>query len=338
MNVLITGGAGYIGSHISLDLTDRGHKVWIFDNFSTSSRGVIKVLNQISSSPIDVIHGDIRNFEVLKDALSLNRIDAVIHCAGLKSVSESTSEPLEYYDNNVNGSLVLLRAMKKVGTTVLVFSSSATIYGHSSCLPINETHPVQPINPYGKTKLVIEQMIEDYVNSSDALRATSLRYFNPVGSHPCGLIGDNPFGKPQNLMPYILGVLTGKYPFLKVFGGDYDTPDGTAIRDYIHIQDLAAAHAYALNHFEHTDAYRIYNVATGFGSTVLDVLRSMEHQTNRQIPYKIVDRRAGDVQSCYASGKKIQQQLGWTPKKDLNQACADAWNYVNTTASKDDYK
>jgi len=322
--ILITGGLGYIGSHTIIELYTNGHEVIVYDNLDNSSINVIERVQNIIKDDIIFIEGDIRDKNKLTEVFEKYNISSVIHFAGLKSVGESVNEPLKYYDNNVNGSMVLFSVMKKYKCKNIVFSSSATVYGDPSSVPIKEDFPVGlTTNPYGTSKYIIERILEDLYISDNEWNITILRYFNPIGAHKSGLLGDNPNGIPNNLMPYIVQVASGEREYLNIFGDDYDTHDGTGIRDYIHVIDLADAHVKAI---ENMNKLLILNIGTGNGYSVLDVLKTFETINKIIIPYKIVPRRPGDIAECYASNNLAKEKIGWVPKRNLDEMCKDAWN------------
>lgn len=334
MKILLTGGLGYIGSHIVAVLINRGYEVVIIDNLSNSKIEVLGRLKAICGVIPDFIEGDIRDQTLLESIIQKHHITAVMHLAGLKAVGESTQEPLKYYDNNVAGTIALLKAMQLHGLKRLVFSSSATVYGVPQYLPLDEDHPTNPESPYGKSKLKIEKMLEDLAKSDNSWKITVLRYFNPVGAHESGLIGEAPNGMPNNLMPIISLVAAGKLNKLKVFGNDYNTLDGTCIRDYIHVMDLAEGHVCALNYlYMNTSKFSILNLGTGAGCSVFELLRFYEEVTGKNIKYEIVPRRAGDVDVCYANTKKANLILGWYSKRNLRQMCEDSWRWQNLFSS-----
>jgi UDP-glucose 4-epimerase len=330
MNILITGGAGYIGSHTLIELIANHHKVAVADNLSNSSHESLRRVEKITGTTIPFHEIDIRDADALDTIFTSTAFDAVIHFAGLKAVGESVEKPLEYYDNNIRSSLVLLDIMKKHGVKKLVFSSSATVYGEPESLPLLETSRtgVGISNPYGQTKHMIERILIDTCASDESMEVALLRYFNPVGAHESGLIGEDPSGIPSNLMPYISQVAVGKRSQVNVFGNDYDTPDGTCIRDYIHVVDLARGHVAALEHMK--QGAHTYNLGTGLGTSVLELITAFSQTIGRQIPYKIVDRRPGDVAACYANAQKASQELGWHTTKTIEDACADAWRWQST--------
>lgn len=327
MNVLLTGGAGYIGSHAATVLAEAGHRVVLYDNFSNSRPDVATRLTSITGRELVLVHGDVRDSALLEQTLREQRINAVIHFAGLKAVGESVANPLAYYDNNVTGTLSLLRAMQKVGVQSLVFSSSATVYGEPRFLPLDETHPTSATNPYGRSKLHIEQILADLAASDPYWRVACLRYFNPVGAHPSGVIGEDPRGVPNNLMPFLAQVAAGQQASLNVFGNDYPTPDGTGVRDYIHVMDLAEGHLAALNYLESRAGWHAFNLGTGRGHSVLDMVRTFQSVSGRPVPYTLAARRPGDVATSYASADKAQVVLGWSAHRSLEEMCASAWRW-----------
>ena len=327
MNALLTGGTGYIGSHTSVVLSKLGHQVVLYDNLSNSSDSVLKKLAQITGQQISFVRGDLRDTELLEKALATHNIDAVIHFAGFKAVGESVDKPVDYYANNVQGTISLLQAMYATKVKTLVFSSSATVYGEPQYLPLDESHPTSSTNPYGRSKLHIEEMLNDVASSDGDWRIACLRYFNPVGAHDSGLIGDSPKGVPNNLMPYVAQVAAGLRAELRVFGNDYPTADGTGVRDYIHIMDLAEGHAAALAFLSRNAGWHGINLGTGKGYSVLDIVRVFEKVSGRQVPYKIVPRRMGDVAACYADSQKAVKLLNWRCARTLEQMCASTWQY-----------
>ena len=335
MRVLVCGGAGYIGSHTCVVLAERGHEVVIADNFCNSSPVVLERLTQLIGRAPDARNVDVRDAAALAALFAEQRFDAVIHFAALKAVGESCEQPLAYFDNNISGTISLLRAMREAGVGRLVFSSSATVYGEPQSVPIDEDAPLSSTNPYGRTKLVMEQLIGDVCAADPGLQAISLRYFNPVGAHPSGLIGEAPSGVPNNLMPYICQVATGKRERLQVFGGDWPTVDGTGVRDYIHVMDLARAHAHALEALEGVRGHLPLNLGAGRGISVLQLLRAFETASGRGIPYRIVDRRAGDVAEVYADPARAERLLGWRTELDVDAMCRDAWRWQS--ANPDGY-
>ena len=328
MYILVTGGAGYIGSHTIIQLIENGYTPIVFDNFSNSSKKSISRLEKIIGQRVDVIEGDIRDYDKLNYAFSLFDFKAVIHFAGLKAVGESVENPILYYENNVLGSLQLFKAMSKNNVRSIVFSSSATVYGNPVALPLNENMPTgRPTNPYGMSKLMIENMLNDLYVSDNSWNVINLRYFNPVGAHKSGLIGEDPSGTPNNLMPYISQTAIGKRDKLSVFGGDYDTHDGTGVRDYIHVVDLANGHIKALRKLEKNNGFWTINLGTGIGYSVLDMIKEFEKNSLRNIPYEIVERRNGDVAECYADPTYALEILGWKAKFGLSDMCEDTWRW-----------
>ncbi|MBE5528338.1 UDP-glucose 4-epimerase GalE [Laribacter hongkongensis] len=327
MNVLLTGGMGYIGSHTAVVLSELGHQVVLYDNLSNSSSSVIEKLFQITGQKILFVRGDVLDTELLRNTLTSHSIDAVIHFAGLKAVGESVEKPVNYYVNNVQGTISLLRAMQSARVEMLVFSSSATVYGEPQYLPLDENHPTGATNPYGRSKLHIEEMLNDVTSSDLNWRIACLRYFNPVGAHEGGLIGESPHGVPNNLMPYIAQVAAGQRAKLSVFGDDYPTADGTGIRDYIHVMDLAEGHAAALGFLSQTTGWHAINLGTGKGYSVLEMIRAFENASGRQVPYKVVSRRVGDVAACYADPNKAIEVLNWSATRTLDDMCASTWRF-----------
>lgn len=327
MNILLTGGAGYIGSHAAVVLAQAGHEVVLYDNLRNSRADVVPRLAQIIGHAVALVQGDVRDTELLAQTLRARHVDAVIHFAGLKAVGESVAEPLLYYDNNVAGTLSLLRAMRETGVRTLVFSSSATVYGEPRYLPIDEAHPTSATNPYGRSKLHIEEILADLAAADAAWRVACLRYFNPVGAHESGLIGEDPRGVPNNLMPYVAQVASGQRTALNVFGDDYSTPDGTGVRDYIHVMDLAEGHRAALDFLAGQRGWHAFNLGTGRGQSVLEMVRAFEAASGRVVPCNIVARRPGDVAMSYASAEKARVVLGWQARRSLQDMCASTWNW-----------
>lgn len=327
MNILLTGGAGYLGSHAAAALSEAGHSVFLYDNFSNCSKTILDNLAIILGEPIICIEGDIRNEPLLEKTIAGYCIEAVMHLAGQKAVGESMILPLGYYDNNVGGALSLLRAMTAQNVKNLVFSSSATVYGDPQYLPIDEHHPLTPTNPYGRTKLHVEQILEDMALADSSWKIVNLRYFNPVGAHHSALLGDNPKGTPNNLMPYIARVSTGELNQLKIFGGDYPTIDGTGVRDFIHVEDLAEGHVAALSHLPSFEGFESFNLGTGRGYSVLEVISTFESISQKKINFELVNRRPGDIASCFASAEKANRVLGWQPKRSLSDMCKSAWDF-----------
>ena len=324
---LVTGGAGYIGSHTLIELINNNFEVVVIDNLANSSRESLRRVEQITGHEIPFIEADVRDQSALDDIFTTYDIDSVIHFAGLKAVGESVAKPLEYYDNNLVSTMTLLEAMREHNVKQLVFSSSATVYGSPSELPLRETSTVGVglTNPYGKTKYMIEQIIQDYCAADPAFEATILRYFNPIGAHQSGQIGEDPNGIPNNLLPYVAQVAVGKLQSVGVFGDDYDTPDGTGVRDYIHVVDLARGHVAALQHMK--AGASIYNLGTGNGTSVLEIIKAFSKACERDLPYEIKPRRAGDIATCYADCSKAERELGWRAELSIEQACADSWRW-----------
>ncbi|QWD21869.1 UDP-glucose 4-epimerase GalE [Polynucleobacter paneuropaeus] len=327
MNILLTGGAGYIGSHTAVVLVQAGHKIVIYDNFCNSSKPTIDNLESVVKQKVSVVEGDIRNTSLLAQTLKQFSIDAVIHFAGLKAVGESVQEPLNYYENNVQGTLSLLRAMNELCVKNIVFSSSATVYGDPQYLPIDEAHPLAPTNPYGRTKLHIEQILEDQTKADIDFKVVNLRYFNPVGAHASGLLGENPKGTPNNLTPFIARVASGDLQELNIFGNDYPTEDGTGVRDYIHVEDLADGHVAALNFLSRTVGFETFNLGTGNGCSVLQMIVAYKKASGKKIPYRIVSKRPGDIASCYAAPTKANQILKWKAGRTLQEMCESSWAF-----------
>ena len=325
--ILVTGGCGYIGSHTVVELLDNNRDVVIVDNFSNSSPNVLDSIKEITNKDFKFYKIDITNEDDLEVVFKENKIDSVIHFAALKAVGESVEKPLEYYYNNLNSTLVLLKLMKKYNVKNFVFSSSATVYGSPKTLPINEDFPLSTTNPYGATKLMIEDMLRDMCKADKELNVAILRYFNPVGAHESGLIGEDPNDIPNNLMPYVSQVAVGKLKELSVFGDDYNTHDGTGVRDYIHVVDLANGHLKALDKLESLPGLVTYNLGTGNGYSVLDMVNAFSKASGREVAYKIVDRRPGDVAMCYANPKKANEELGWEAKFGIEEMCQDAWRW-----------
>ena len=326
--ILVTGGAGYIGSHTCVELLKNGYEVVVIDNLCNSMKEAIKRVEKIAGKNIIFYDSDIRDKQCLKNIFSQNKIDAVLHFAGLKSVGESCKKPLEYYDSNVYGTIVLCEIMKEFGVKNLVFSSSATVYGENT-VPYNETMSRGRItNPYGKTKAMIEEILEDLQKSDNDFNISILRYFNPIGAHESGLIGENPVGVPNNIMPYISQVACGKLSKLTVFGNDYDTKDGTCIRDYIHVVDLAKGHIKALKRLFEKGGISKYNLGTGKGYSVLELIEAFEKASGVKVKYEFGKRRSGDIAMCYADPGKAKEVLGWTAEKNLEDMCRDSWNFA----------
>jgi UDP-glucose 4-epimerase len=327
MSVLVTGGAGYIGSHACVELLNAGYDIVVVDNFSNSKPEALKRVKEITGRDFKSYAVDLLDREGLERVFSENRIEAVIHFAGLKAVGESVAVPLKYYYNNITGTIILCEVMAMHGVKKIVFSSSATVYGNPKSVPIKEDFPLGPINPYGRTKYMIEEILRDVYVSDNQWGVILLRYFNPIGAHESGRIGEDPNGIPNNLMPYITQVAVGKREKLNVFGNDYNTHDGTGVRDYIHVVDLAKGHLKALEKVMKESGVDVYNLGTGTGYSVLDVVKTFEKATGRKIPYVITERRPGDIDMCYADPTKAHEELGWKAEKDLEDMCRDSWNW-----------
>ena len=324
--ILVTGGTGYIGSHTVVQLLEAGNKVVILDNLCNSKREVVNRIEQITGKRPDLVIGDIRDRTALRSLFANQTIDAVIHFAGLKAVGESVAEPLKYYDNNVSGSIVLFEEMARANVKTLVFSSSATVYGDPASVPIREDFPLGATNPYGQSKLIVEAILVDLYKADPSWAIARLRYFNPVGAHESGLIGEDPSGIPNNLMPFIAQVAVGKRPALQVFGNDYPTPDGTGVRDYIHVEDLAAGHLAALKALNPRQMLTV-NLGTGRGYSVLEMVKAFEAVSGKQIPLEIGGRRLGDIAQCYADPRQAKELLGWVARFDIKRMCADSWRW-----------
>ena len=327
MKLLLTGGTGFIGSHTALSLVQAGHEVLLLDNFCNSKPTVLDRLYTITGKPTPFVECDVRDTAKLTRYLEDHAIDAVIHFAGLKAVGESASKPLDYFANNVQGTVSLLQAMQAANVHQLVFSSSATVYGQPQYLPLDEQHPTSATNPYGRTKLHIEEMLQDLSASNSDWRIVCLRYFNPVGAHNSGLIGEDPQGVPNNLMPLLSQVASGLRPALQVYGNDYDTPDGTGVRDYIHVVDLAEGHLAALNFLQDQIGWHAVNLGTGQGYSVLEMVKAFEQASGQHLPFKIVARRSGDVASCFAKVETARKLLHWQASRSLEQMCIDSWRW-----------
>lgn len=329
MRILVTGGCGYIGSHTVVELLNRNYEVIIVDNFSNSEKLVLTQIKKIVGKSPYFYEGDVSDYSLLEKIFTEHPIDVVIHFAGYKAVGESVQKPLLYYENNLESTLHLCKIMSKYGCKKLVFSSSATVYGNPQRLPLSETSPLSSTNPYGATKLMIENILRDLVISDTTWSIALLRYFNPIGAHESGLIGDNPKGIPNNLMPYIIKVATKELPFLSIFGNDYKTIDGTGVRDYIHVVDLARGHISAVLKVMSSDGIDAYNLGTGRGYSVLELVHTFEKVNHIKIPYKICARRVGDIAECYADASYAKEQLGWEAEKDLESMCYDAYHFVS---------
>ena len=328
MAILVTGGAGYIGSHTVVELQTAGYDVVVLDNLSNSSEKSLQRVEKITGKPVTFYKADILDRDALNAVFEKESIDSCIHFAGLKAVGESVQKPWEYYENNIAGTLTLVDVMRKHGVKNIIFSSSATVYGDPAFVPITEECPKgQCTNPYGWTKSMLEQILMDIQKADPEWNVVLLRYFNPIGAHQSGMIGENPNGIPNNLMPYITQVAVGKLKELGVFGNDYDTPDGTGVRDYIHVVDLAKGHVKALKKIEEKAGLKVYNLGTGIGYSVLDIVKNFEEATGVKIPYVIKERRAGDIATCYSSAEKAEKELGWKAEFGIREMCADSWKW-----------
>ena len=328
MRILVTGGAGYIGSHTCVELLNQGHEVVVFDNLYNSSEEALKRVEKITGKTLTFYKADMLDRDAMEEIFSKEKIDAVIHFAGLKAEGETVAKPLEYYHTNITGTLILCDVMRKHGVKKIIFSSSATVYGDPAFVPITEECPKGKItNPYGQTKAMLEQILTDFHTADPEWNVILLRYFNPVGAHESGLIGEDPKGIPNNLTPYITQVAVGKLKEVGVFGNDYDTPDGTGVRDYIHVVDLAIGHVKALKKFEDKPDVYIYNLGTGRGYSVLEVIQAFSKAVGRDIPYVIKPRRPGDIATCYADSTKAKNELGWTAERGIDEMCADSWRW-----------
>ncbi len=327
MKILVTGGAGYIGSHTCIELIESGYEVVVVDNLCNSSLESLKCVEKLTDSDIPFHKVDVRDKQALTHVFEQYSIDGVIHFAGLKSVGESVEKPIEYYDTNVGGTFILADVMREFDCKTFIFSSSATVYGDPHTVPIKEDFPLSVTNPYGRSKLMIEEFLQDVFLSDDSWHIALLRYFNPIGAHKSGLIGEDPNGIPNNLIPYISQVAVGKLEKLSVFGGDYDTPDGTGVRDYIHVVDLAKGHVKALQALKDKSQILIVNLGTGNGYSVLDMVKAFEKASGKNIPYKIVDRRSGDIATCYADPAYAKEKLAWKAEYELDEMCKDTWRW-----------
>lgn len=342
MRILVTGGAGYIGSHTCVELLNAGHEVVVVDNLCNASEKSLQRVQELTGKPLVFYRADLRDREALEQIFSEETVDAVIHFAGLKAVGESVAKPLEYYHNNITGTLVLCDVMRAHGVKNIIFSSSATVYGNPAVIPITEDCPKGEItNPYGRTKGMLEQILTDLHTADPEWNVVLLRYFNPIGAHKSGRIGEDPKGIPNNLVPYISQVAIGKRKELSVFGNDYDTPDGTGIRDYIHVVDLAVGHVKALKKVQAGSGVSVYNLGTGIGYSVLDIVKAYEKACGRTIPYVVKNRRPGDVPVCYSDAAKAKKELDWTAERNLEEMCEDSWRWqsqnpdgYNDTADK----
>ena len=331
MRILVTGGTGYIGSHTCIELLKNGYEVVLIDNLINSKESVVGKIEKLSGKSVKFYKCDILDEEGMDRVFSEQKIDAVIHFAGLKAVGESVAKPITYYHNNITGTLLLCRVMRKRGCKNIVFSSSATVYGAPKSVPIKEDFPLSTTNPYGSTKLMIENILRDIYVSDNEWNITLLRYFNPIGAHESGLIGEEPNGIPNNLMPYIVKVAAGQLPYLNVFGNDYPTHDGTGVRDYIHVCDLAVGHIKAL---ENLGGVRVYNLGTGRGYSVLDIVKAFEKANGVKVPYIIKDRRPGDIAECYADPTKAKNELGWVAVHGIEDMCSSSWNFLLTSGTE----
>jgi UDP-glucose 4-epimerase len=327
MSILVTGGAGYIGSHTVLELLKSGYDVVVVDNLCNSKEESLKRVRDITGKKLRFYKADILDRKALDEIFKNEDIEAVIHFAGLKAVGESVTIPVKYYYNNITGTLILCEIMNKYNVKNIVFSSSATVYGDPASVPITEEFPLSATNPYGRTKLMIEEILGDLYKADNQWNIVILRYFNPIGAHESGRIGEDPNGIPNNLIPYISQVAVGKLDYLRVFGGDYDTKDGTGVRDYIHVVDLAEGHLMSLEKLKANPGLLVYNLGTGIGYSVLDMVKAFSKAANKEIPYKIIDRRPGDIAKCFADPAKAQNELGWTAKRDIDEMCADSWRW-----------
>lgn len=332
MNILVTGGLGYIGSHTCVALLAAGHQVVVVDNLCNAKAEVAGRIARIAGRAVTFIEADVRDRAALKQVFAGHGIGAVIHFAGLKAVGESVEQPLRYYDNNFSGSVALFETMAEHGVKTLVFSSSATVYGDPASVPITESFPLQTTNPYGRSKLMVEDALRDLVRADPGWSIALLRYFNPVGAHESGLIGEDPNGIPNNLLPYIAQVAEGRRSVLSVYGDDYATPDGTGVRDYIHVADLADGHVMTLDKLARGPGLLTYNLGTGRGYSVLEMVRAFEAASGKAIPFQIVARRAGDIAQCYADAALAERELGWKARRDIGQMCADSWRWQSTSA------
>ncbi|MCU9533740.1 UDP-glucose 4-epimerase GalE [Streptococcus sp. CSL10205-OR2] len=325
--ILVTGGAGYIGSHTCIELLNQGYDIIVIDNLYNANAKSLEIVQEITGKQLTFYQSDIRNEQHLQHIFEKHEISAVIHFAGLKAVGESSEIPLEYYDNNINGTLTLLRVMKKNNCQNIIFSSSATVYGNPKTVPIKEDFPLSVTNPYGRTKLMLEDIFKDLYASDTTWNIVLLRYFNPIGAHSSGDLGEYPAGIPNNLLPYVSQVAVGKLQFVGVFGDDYDTTDGTGVRDYIHVVDLAKGHVAALQKLEPKSGLNIYNLGTGKGYSVLEIIRTMSKVVGKDIPYQILPRRKGDIATCYADSSKAKKELNWQAQYDIIRMCEDSWRW-----------
>lgn len=328
MKILVTGGAGYIGSHTCVELLNAGFEVVVVDNLYNASEKAIARVEQITGKGISFYEADIRDYEKMNEIFANEKPDAVIHFAGLKAVGESVAKPLEYYENNIGGTITLCKAMRENGCKNIIFSSSATVYGNPAFIPITEKCPKgTPTNPYGWTKHMLEQILTDLHTADPEWNVILLRYFNPIGAHESGLIGEDPKGIPNNLLPYVAQVAIGKRECVGVFGNDYDTPDGTGVRDYIHVVDLAVGHVRAIDKLTEKPGVKVYNLGTGKGYSVLDVIKAFSKACGRELPYEIKDRRPGDIAECYSNAALAKEELGWEAQYDMDRMCEDSWRW-----------
>lgn len=332
MSILVTGGAGFIGSHTSVELLNAGHDIVIMDNFCNSKQAALDSIKTITGKDFKFYQCDIRDKAAMDKIFAENKIEAVIHFAGLKAVGESVEKSLEYYENNIGGTFVLMEAMRNAGCKKIVFSSSATVYGMNNPVPFKEEYPTSATNPYGYTKVMIEQILKDMWVSDNSWSAVLLRYFNPIGAHSSGLIGEDPQGIPNNLLPYVSRVATGVFPELSVYGNDYDTPDGTGVRDYIHVVDLALGHIAALEYALKHQTVEAVNLGTGNGTSVLEIVEAFSKASGKTINYKICPRRAGDIGSCYAETGKAKELLNWTATRNIQDMCEDGWKFAQNSS------
>ncbi len=328
MHVVVTGGLGYIGSHACVELAQAGHRLTIVDNLANSKESVLQRIRELApAAGIEFVRADLRDAAALERLFAGAGIEAVMHFAGLKAVGESVANPGLYFDNNVGGTVALLQAMDRHGVARIVFSSSATVYGEPERLPYSESHRLQPMNPYGQSKLLVERLLAERAAAQPSFTHATLRYFNPIGAHSSGRIGEDPRGVPENLFPYLTQVALGRLPLLRIFGGDYDTPDGTGVRDYIHVMDLATGHLAALRHLDEQRRSITANLGTGRGHTVLEVVQAFEKATGRKVPYEITARRSGDIAAYYADASLAARELGWLPHHGIEDMCRDAWRW-----------
>lgn len=334
MSILVTGGAGYIGSHTCVELLDAGYEIVVVDNFVNSKPESVEKIKKITGKDFKFYETDLLDREGVEKIFEENKIDVVIHFAGLKAVGESVALPMLYYYNNIGSTLILCETMKKYGCKKIVFSSSATVYGDPASVPIKEDFPLHTTNPYGSTKLMIEQILQDIFVSDNEWGIVLLRYFNPIGAHKSGMIGEDPNGIPNNLLPYVAKVATGELECLSVFGNDYDTVDGTGVRDYIHVVDLSIGHVKAVEKILPETGVKIYNLGTGNGYSVLQVVKAFENASGRKVNYKIVDRRPGDIAECFADPSKAAAELGWRAEFGIDEMCVDSWNFAKNNVTE----